>query len=43
MELIGCGPTDMSRDLSNAVAACQSKVLSGEIQEVALHTETFGW
>jgi hypothetical protein len=33
----------MNQDLSNAVASCQKKVLSGEIQEVALHTETFGW
>jgi hypothetical protein len=43
MDMIGCGPTKMSQNLSNAVAACQSKVFSGEVQEVALHTETFGW
>ncbi|KAI9730040.1 MAG: hypothetical protein M1818_008309 [Claussenomyces sp. TS43310] len=39
----GCGPTGMKADLSNAVAACQRKVVKGEVQEVALHTETFGW
>jgi hypothetical protein len=33
----------MIQDVSNAVAACQSKVLAGEVQEVALHAETFGW
>jgi predicted ferric reductase len=41
--VIGCGPKGMNQDLSNAVATCQTKVLRGEVQEVALHTETFGW
>jgi NAD(P)H-flavin reductase len=39
----GCGPKGMNQDLSNAAAASQKRVISGELQEVALHTETFGW
>lgn len=33
----------MNIDLSNAVAACQTKVLKGYVREIRLWTETFGW
>ena len=41
--VVRCGLKGMNQDLGNAVSACQKKVLSGEPQEVAFHTETFGW
>lgn len=41
--VIGCGPESLKIDLSNAVAASQSRVLRGELAEVMLHTETFDW
>ncbi|KAI9849123.1 MAG: hypothetical protein M1837_005353 [Sclerophora amabilis] len=41
--VLGCGPESMKIDLSNAVARAQRRVLSNELREVALHTETFGW
>lgn len=41
--IIGCGPESLKVDLSNAVAASQGRVLKGEVAEVMLHTETFGW
>ncbi|KAH7360986.1 FAD-binding domain-containing protein [Rhexocercosporidium sp. MPI-PUGE-AT-0058] len=40
---LGCGPQDMNIDLSNAVAACQTRVLSGQVREISLWTEAFGW
>ncbi|OCL01432.1 hypothetical protein AOQ84DRAFT_444016 [Glonium stellatum] len=41
--VLGCGPEEMKVDLSNTVARMQRRVLKGEMCEVALHTETFGW
>ena len=41
--VLGCGPESMKIDLSNGVAKAQRKVWRGELREVALHTETFGW
>ncbi|KAI9809847.1 MAG: hypothetical protein M1825_000280 [Sarcosagium campestre] len=41
--VLGCGPESMKIDLSNAVARAQKRVLNGELREVALYTETFGW
>ncbi|KAI9838042.1 MAG: hypothetical protein M1819_006196 [Sarea resinae] len=48
--VIGCGPASMTADLSNAVAACQKKVLGSSndddgdgVQEISLHTERFEW
>lgn len=41
--VVGCGPTGMNEDLSNAVASSQRRILRGELQEVKLRTETFGW
>ena len=41
--VLGCGPESMKIDLSNGVAKAQQKVWRGELREVALHTETFGW
>ncbi|RMZ82788.1 hypothetical protein DV738_g1624, partial [Chaetothyriales sp. CBS 135597] len=43
MVIIGCGPEGLKVDLSNAVAAAQMRVLRGEVAEIALWTETFGW
>jgi hypothetical protein len=40
---LGCGPESLKIDLSNAVASSQKRVLSGQLQEIALYTETFGW
>ena len=39
--VIGCGPEDMRIDLSNAVAAAQSKVVQGKVLEIGLHLEAF--
>jgi hypothetical protein len=41
--MVGCGPESMKIDLANAVAALQKKVLGRGLQEIALHTESFGW
>lgn len=41
--VLGCGPESMKIDLSNAVARAQVRVIKGELREVALYTETFGW
>ncbi|KAJ9213742.1 hypothetical protein DTO166G4_4673 [Paecilomyces variotii] len=41
--VIGCGPATFRADLGNAVAAAQSRVFRGEIVELAMHLETFGW
>jgi len=41
--VFACGPDGLRNDLSNAVAAVQGRAMKGEIQEVALHTEAFGW
>ncbi|RMD44450.1 hypothetical protein DV735_g745, partial [Chaetothyriales sp. CBS 134920] len=43
MVILGCGPEGLKVDLSNAVAAAQTRVLRGEVAEIALWTETFGW
>jgi len=39
--VIGCGPEDMRIDISNAVAAAQSKVVQRDVLEVGLHLEAF--
>jgi len=41
--VIGCGPESFLTDLTNACGGLQKKVLQGEIAELALHTERFGW
>ena len=41
--ILGCGPESLKIDLSNAAAKLQSRVLSGDADEIVLHTETFGW
>ena len=41
--ILGCGPESMKIDLSNAVAGAQKRVWKGEVKEVKLETETFGW
>jgi len=41
--VIGCGPDTFRADLGNAVATAQSMVFKGEIVELAMHLETFGW
>ena len=41
--VIGCGPVGFRADLGNAVAGAQSRVLKGEIVELAMHLERFGW
>ena len=33
----------MKIDISNVVAGEQRRILKGDLKEVALHTETFGW
>ena len=39
----GCGPESLKIDVANASASLQSRVLKGEVAEVALQTESFGW
>ena len=43
--ILGCGPESMKIDLSNAVARVQKRVWlsDGEVKEVVLETESFGW
>ena len=41
--VLGCGPESMKIDLSNAMAEAQRKVIKGDLCDVALYTETFGW
>lgn len=40
---LGCGPDGMRNELGNSVAQAQSWVLRGQVAEVALHLEAFGW
>jgi len=40
---VGCGPEGMRNELGNAVARAQGGVLRGQVAEVALHLEAFGW
>ena len=41
--VFGCGPESLRKDLSNACADAQVRVLKGTAQEVAMHLEAFGW
>lgn len=41
--VIGCGPDTFRADLGNAAAAAQIRILKGQIVELAMHLETFGW
>ncbi|KAJ2901721.1 hypothetical protein MKZ38_001531 [Zalerion maritima] len=41
--IIVCGPDGLIRDSANAVAREQKRVLSGELQEVSLRSQIFGW
>ncbi|KAF2454578.1 ferric reductase like transmembrane component-domain-containing protein [Lineolata rhizophorae] len=41
--VLECGPESMKIDVSNILAALQKRVLSGDMCEIALHSETFGW
>ncbi|KEF53004.1 uncharacterized protein A1O9_10912 [Exophiala aquamarina CBS 119918] len=40
---VGCGPGSMRNELGNAVARAQTGVMKGDVAEVALHLEAFGW
>jgi hypothetical protein len=42
---IACGPVGLMADISNVAAQCQMGILRGEgqVTEIALHTEVFGW
>jgi predicted ferric reductase len=39
----GCGPESLKVDISNACAKAQRLVMKGQLAEVELWTETFGW
>ena len=39
----GCGPESLKVDLSNVCAKSQRLVMKGQLTEVELRTETFGW
>jgi hypothetical protein len=41
--LSGCGPQALRNDLSNACANIQRRVLKGELQDVEMNLEAFGW
>ena len=41
--ILGCGPQSLRDDLANACAGAQALVLRGEVKEVAMHLEAFGW
>jgi len=41
--VIWCGPDTFKADLGNAIASAQTRVVKGEVVELAMHLETFGW
>ncbi|KAL0954203.1 hypothetical protein HGRIS_005331 [Hohenbuehelia grisea] len=41
--IFGCGPESFRTDLCNAAAGAQKRVLAGQADVIALHTEFFGW
>ncbi|KAL8946958.1 MAG: hypothetical protein Q9222_006715 [Ikaeria aurantiellina] len=41
--VVGCGPQSLKIDLSNVCAQLQVLAMRGNIEGLALHTETFGW
>ena len=41
--VFGCGPESLRTDLTNAYANMQVLAIKGEVQEVAMHLEAFGW
>lgn len=41
--VIVCGPNQIVQEVANTAASCQSRVVKGEMQEVKLLAETFGW
>ncbi|KAF2420953.1 hypothetical protein EJ08DRAFT_527108 [Tothia fuscella] len=41
--VLGCGPGSLSNDIAHACASAQARAMRGEIAEIALHTEAFGW
>ncbi|KAF8244419.1 hypothetical protein K440DRAFT_609552, partial [Wilcoxina mikolae CBS 423.85] len=41
--VLGCGPESLRVDLANACADAQVRVMKGEMQELAMHLEVFGW
>lgn len=41
--IYGCGPESLKIDLSNTAYNAQRRVIHEELDELALHTETFGW
>lgn len=40
---VACGPQGQKIDVANSVAKLQRMVVTNDIKEVALNTETFGW
>lgn len=38
-----CGPESLKNDLLNSCTASQKRVLSGDMQELAMHLECLGW
>lgn len=41
--VFGCGPESLRSDLANACSKAQKRVMKGEVHELALHLEAFGW
>ncbi|KAF2873264.1 ferric reductase like transmembrane component-domain-containing protein [Massariosphaeria phaeospora] len=41
--VMGCGPPSLSAELANTTAALQRRVWNGEMRELKLELETFGW
>ncbi|KAF2263384.1 hypothetical protein CC78DRAFT_273887 [Lojkania enalia] len=41
--VLGCGPPSLSAELSQTAAALQQRVWKGEMSELKLDIETFGW
>lgn len=41
--ILACGPESLKVDLSNACARAQRMVIGGQLSEIALYSETFGW
>lgn len=43
LAVFACGPHGMNHEVANICAAAQQRVFKGDVKEICLHVETFGW
>ena len=41
--VFGCGPASMRKDIANACAKMQCRIIKGEMRALAMYQEEFGW